>query len=92
MVFSLKNQRLDNSATVQCLFYRTRVLNDHLPERFFQTIDANWSLVLLLHQGVKGTCTSKLSFVHGVPRKVPGEISRHLVTVTKFLGCRSAMQ
>lgn len=24
---------------------RTRVLNDHLPERFFQTLDANWSLV-----------------------------------------------
>jgi hypothetical protein len=69
MVFSLKNQSLDNSATVQCLSYRTRVLNDHLPERFFQTIDTNWSLVLLLHQGVKETCTLKLSFMHGVPRK-----------------------
>ena len=42
--------------------------------------------------GCEGDCTSKLSFVHGVPRKVPGEISRHLVTVTKFLDCRSAMQ
>jgi len=45
MVFSLKNQSLFNSATVRCLFYRTRVLNDHLPERFFQMIDANWSPV-----------------------------------------------
>jgi hypothetical protein len=58
MAFSLKNQSLDSSATVQCLSYRTRVLNDHLPERFFQTIDTNWSLVLLLYQGVKGTCSS----------------------------------
>jgi hypothetical protein len=26
-------------------WFRTRVLNDHLPERFFQAIDANWSRV-----------------------------------------------
>jgi len=26
-------------------WFRTRVLNDHLPERFFQMIDANWSPV-----------------------------------------------
>jgi len=26
-------------------WFRTRVLNDRLSERFFQTMDANWSLV-----------------------------------------------
>jgi hypothetical protein len=75
MVFSLKNQSLFNSATVRCLFYRTRVLNDHLPERFFQTIDANWSL-LLLHQGVKGTappsCHSCTAYLEKCQEKSPG--------------------
>jgi hypothetical protein len=49
VVFSLNNQGLDNSANVWCLSYRTRVLNDHLPKRFFQTIEANRGLVLLPH-------------------------------------------
>lgn len=95
MVFSLKNQSLFNSATVRCLFYRTRVLNDHLQRSFARAIlpdDRRELESATSPPGCEGDCTSKLSFVHGVPRKVPGEISRHLVTVTKFLDCRSAMQ